>query len=81
MLPIIICRHYDVDWLNSRTCKCRDCGKQGHWTKQGFAIWLRTEPAPDRLSSPSSVREGCIASFTEATTQLTEYERSRRLIA
>ncbi len=47
LLPIIICRHHDVEWINSHTCQCRECGKQGHWTEEGFAIWIRAEPKPD----------------------------------
>ncbi len=49
MLPVIICRHHDVEWINSHTCRCRDCGKQGQWTEQGFAIWIRTEPRADTI--------------------------------
>ena len=55
MLPIIICRHYDVDWLSADTCRCRDCGKQGHWTRQGFSIWVRT--GPKIASDPQPKRE------------------------
>ena len=43
MLPIVICRHYQVEWLDARTCYCHQCGKQGHWTDKGFSIWIRTE--------------------------------------
>ena len=55
-LPIMICRHYNVDWLDSHTCKCADCGKEGHWSEQGFAIWVRKEPLEDREARPSSTR-------------------------
>ncbi len=41
MFPIIICRHYDVVWLDSHTCDCQDCGKQGHWMDDGFVIWMK----------------------------------------
>lgn len=53
MLPIMICRHYNVNWLDSHTCKCSDCGKHGQWTEQGFAIWVRAEPKEDSMNQAS----------------------------
>ena len=41
MYPAVICRHYDVDWLDSHTCNCRDCGRQGHWMEEGFVVWVK----------------------------------------
>ena len=43
MSPIVICRHYEVEWLDNKTCFCHACGRQGHWTDKGFAIWIRTD--------------------------------------
>lgn len=54
MYPVMICRHYDVKWLSSDTCRCLDCGKQGHWTRQGFSIWVRTGPPPERKTAGRS---------------------------
>ena len=51
MHSVLLCRHYDVKWLDSHTCYCRDCGKQGQFTEQGFAIWIRTQPKKDPRSS------------------------------
>ncbi len=46
MYPITICRHYSVEWLDSHTCSCYDCGKQGHWMEDGFVVWVKgTRPA------------------------------------
>jgi len=63
MLPIVICRHYDVEWLDSRTCYCHECGKRGHWTDAGYSIWMRAEPwqgrphiARDRPNDPDRQR-------------------------
>lgn len=50
--PVFICRHYDVEWLSSDTCRCHDCGKQGYWTPQGVSIWVRTGPRLARDSKP-----------------------------
>lgn len=47
--PAVVCRHYDVEWLGSHICLCRDCGKRGEWTEQGFAIWIRTQPRQDPI--------------------------------
>jgi hypothetical protein len=44
MFPVVICRHFDVVWLDTHTCYCRGCGKEGHWTKEGFAIWIKGRP-------------------------------------
>lgn len=51
-LPIMACRHYDVEWLASNTCRCRDCGKQGFWTTRGVSIWVRASPRRDTSLSP-----------------------------
>ena len=51
-LPINICRHYDVEWISSNTCRCHDCGKQGFWTPQGVSIWVRTGAPQARRLSP-----------------------------
>ena len=60
MLPIVTCRHHNVQWLDSHTCRCLECGKRGEWAEQGFSIWMRTEPEADqprgiRLSKLSAV--------------------------
>lgn len=61
-LPIIVCRHYNVEWLDSHTCKCGDCGKEGHWSEQGFAIWVRKEPVRDRqMLTPRETRRAKVA--------------------
>ena len=43
MLPVQLCQHWKVTWLDSHTCHCRDCGKTGHWYEDGFVLWRRDE--------------------------------------
>ena len=40
MLPIIICRHWHVEWLSAEVCRCEQCGKIGHWF-DGMVLWQR----------------------------------------
>lgn len=40
MLPIQICRHWQVKWLGPRDCQCQGCGKLGHWF-DGMVLWQR----------------------------------------
>lgn len=37
------CRHRSVSWLNSHTCQCDLCGKQGHWFENPeLVMWHRS---------------------------------------
>ena len=62
MFPMVICRHYDVVWLDSHTCNCKDCGRQGHWVDDGFVIWMKAGSPPqmdasgDTLLGPNGPR-------------------------
>ncbi len=44
MLPVSVCRHWDVEWLGSTSCYCKSCGKVGHWF-DGLVLWQR-RPRP-----------------------------------
>ena len=36
------CRHNQVNWLDSHSCHCLDCGKTGHWFElEGLVMWVR----------------------------------------
>lgn len=54
MLPVSICRHWDVEWLGSTSCYCNSCGKVGQWF-DGLVLWQRRpRPLPDeRDDSPA----------------------------
>ncbi len=55
MYPIAICRHYSVEWLDSHTCSCYDCGKQGHWMEDGFVVWVKgTRPATPHVKEANA---------------------------
>ncbi len=41
-----ICRHTEVEWIDSHQCRCIDCGKHGHWFEEGYAIWIRSTVRP-----------------------------------
>ena len=43
----LICRHLDVRWQDSHTCRCQQCGKFGHWFEEGYAIWTRAGRRPE----------------------------------
>ncbi|MDG2383717.1 MAG: hypothetical protein P8N76_18740 [Pirellulaceae bacterium] len=66
MFPgIVICRHFQVEWLDSACCRCEGCGKIGHWSNE-MVIWQRpprfphavsvTGRTPDAETSPESLR-------------------------
>ena len=40
MTPIQFCRHYEVRWIDSHTCHCKNCGRQGRWV-DGLVIWSK----------------------------------------
>ena len=41
---LLRCRHYQVKWLTSHSCKCSSCGKHGHWFEnEGLVMWVREE--------------------------------------
>ena len=46
MWKTIICRHLDVQWLDSHRCSCNRCGKFGHWFEDGYVIWTRAAGRP-----------------------------------
>lgn len=54
MLPVSICRHWDVEWLNATTCCCQSCGKVGQWF-DGLVLWQRRPRPP--LDAPHDARE------------------------
>ena len=38
------CRHIQVNWLDTHSCHCQDCGKTGHWFEpEGLVMWVRGE--------------------------------------
>ena len=38
------CRHAKVNWLNTHSCHCLDCGKTGHWFEpEGLVMWVRDQ--------------------------------------
>jgi len=41
---LLRCRHYQVEWLNSHSCKCSSCGKFGHWFENAaLVMWIRED--------------------------------------
>ena len=40
MLPVRVCRHWDLEWLGTHECRCRECGRFGRWF-DGFVVWQR----------------------------------------
>ena len=42
----IVCRHYEVQWLDTHTCHCARCGKFGHYFEEGYALWTKAEHRP-----------------------------------
>jgi hypothetical protein len=46
MWKSIICRHGNVEWLDSHRCNCANCGKYGHWFEEGYVIWTRASGRP-----------------------------------
>ncbi len=46
MWNTFVCRHFEVEWLNSHTCNCQQCGKFGHYFEEGFALWTKAESRP-----------------------------------
>ena len=55
MLPVFICKHWDVEWLDAHTCCCNECGKLGQWYEDGLVIWCRRPRKSDfrTLSLPT----------------------------
>ena len=63
------CRHIKVNWLDSHSCHCLDCGKTGHWFElERLVMWTRgrsvqaerpllpaTVPSQNHLSSGPAV--------------------------
>ena len=36
------CRHEQVSWLDTHSCRCLDCGKTGHWFElERLVMWTR----------------------------------------
>ncbi|MCP4191974.1 MAG: hypothetical protein GY768_15285 [Planctomycetaceae bacterium] len=51
MFPgIVICRHLQVEWLDSTCCRCQDCGKIGHWSNE-MVIWQRPPRSAQGVSA------------------------------
>ena len=46
MWKTIICRHWNVQWLDSHRCNCTNCGKYGHWFEDGYVIWTKAAGRP-----------------------------------
>ena len=45
------CRHTNVKWINSHSCRCKTCNKVGHWFEnEGLVMWIRD----DKISSDTS---------------------------
>lgn len=49
MSPVQTCRHWDVNWLDTHTCNCNQCGKFGHWFEEGFVLWRRDRSRAQQL--------------------------------
>jgi hypothetical protein len=41
MLPVIMCNHWVVEWIDAYTCCCKGCGRLGQWYDDGFVLWCR----------------------------------------
>jgi hypothetical protein len=46
MWNTFVCRHYSVQWIDSHTCNCQNCGKYGHYFEDGFALWTKAAQRP-----------------------------------
>jgi hypothetical protein len=45
------CRHTDVTWIDSHSCRCGDCHKVGHWFEnEGIVMWVQ---AKNNTAQPS----------------------------
>ena len=45
------CRHVKVNWVDSHSCRCLDCGKTGHWFElERLVMWVRGKKS-ETLSS------------------------------
>ncbi|QEG23577.1 hypothetical protein [Mariniblastus fucicola] len=51
------CRHYQVKWLTSHSCRCSSCGKHGHWFEnEGLVMWVRAErEASSHAAEPAAI--------------------------
>ena len=63
------CRHVQVNWLDTHSCHCLDCGKTGHWFElERLVMWTRGQkltkhksiiptsaPLPNHLDSHAPV--------------------------
>ena len=45
------CRHVQVNWLDTHSCRCQNCGKTGHWfEREGLVMWVRSKKSETRSS-------------------------------
>lgn len=58
MFPgIIVCRHFQVDWLDAAHCRCKGCGKIGHWSNE-LVIWQRRSTGLNGAPITETATEG-----------------------
>ena len=44
LMPVIVCRHRNIEWYDANNCRCRECGRFGQWL-EGFMLWVRSSQA------------------------------------
>lgn len=50
---LLRCRHLQVKWLTSHSCKCCSCGKHGHWFENAaLVMWVREDEKQAARSAP-----------------------------
>ena len=50
------CRHEQVSWLDTHSCRCLDCGKTGHWFEiERLVMWTRGRKVGRDRSLPPTI--------------------------
>ena len=63
------CRHFEVNWINSHTCRCSGCSKTGHWFEpEGLVMWVLEKANQDHEKTINSANQ--IQSMTVAENSL-----------
>ena len=57
MIYMPICRHWNVRWLDSHTCRCHECGRTGRWYEDGFVLWSKRKIGPVNRSENNRLSE------------------------